>query len=65
MDSEDIRDAPVWDPELGFGGDGDANVGEVLLRGHCVTNGPFAMLKILYLEFEDKPHCLSRGFAKA
>ena len=62
LDWEDVTKAPVWDPENGFGGNGDPDVGESIVKGHCVTDGPFAMLEVLYLKSELKPHCLSRGF---
>ena len=62
LDWEDVTRAPVWDPETGFGGSGDPNVGESIVEGHCVVDGPFAMLEVLYLDDTLEPHCLSRGF---
>ena len=63
LDWEDVTQAPVWDPILGFGGDGDEKDIESI-HGHCVTDGPFARLKVLYVEKFPYPHCLSRGFAR-
>ena len=62
LDWEDITHAPIWDVNLGFGGDGDEKDLESI-HGHCVTDGPFARLKVLYVEKFPYPHCLSRGFA--
>ena len=52
----------MWDTSLGFGGDGNDMDAESI-HGHCVTDGPFARLKVLYVEKFPYPHCLSRGFA--
>ena len=54
--------APVWDMELGFGGDGNASDVESVAYGHCVTDGPFGRLELMNYGQETKPHCLSRGF---
>lgn len=62
LDWEDVTHAPVWDTILGFGGDGNEKDLESI-HGHCVTDGPFARLKVLYVEKFPYPHCLSRGFA--
>ena len=62
LDWEDVTHAPVWDTSLGFGGDGNGKDLESI-HGHCVTDGPFARLKVLYVEKFPYPHCLSRGFA--
>ena len=63
LDWENVTQAPVWDTTSGFGGDGDENDIESI-HGHCVTDGPFARLQVLYVEKFPYPHCLSRGFAK-
>ena len=63
LDWENVTQAPVWDTVLGFGGDGDKNDLESI-HGHCVTDGPFARLQVLYVEKFPYPHCLSRGFAQ-
>lgn len=63
LDWEDVTHSPVWDTTLGFGGDGNEKDLESI-HGHCVTDGPFARLKVLYVERFPYPHCLSRGFAK-
>ncbi|KAI9683473.1 MAG: hypothetical protein M1822_006013 [Bathelium mastoideum] len=63
LDWNDIRKSPVWsNDDTGFGTDGDPAVGEEILKGHCVVDGPFANLSVLYLDEKDRPHCLSRGF---
>ncbi|KAF6230923.1 hypothetical protein HO173_010831 [Letharia columbiana] len=62
LDWEDVTHAPVWDTTLGFGGDGNEKDIESI-HGHCVTDGPFARLQVLYVEKFPYPHCLSRGFA--
>ena len=63
LDWKNVTQAPVWDTVLGFGGDGDEKDHESI-HGHCVTDGPFARLKVLYVEKFPYPHCLSRGFAQ-
>ena len=62
LDWKDVTHAPVWNTILGFGGDGDEKDLESI-HGHCVTDGPFARLQVLYVEKYPYPHCLSRGFA--
>lgn len=37
-------------------------MGPAYFNGYCVTDGPFAMLEIPYLEDIHLPHCLLRGF---
>ena len=37
-------------------------MGDIIVRGHCVTDGPFAHFEIPYLDAVYRPHCLSRGF---
>lgn len=65
--------SPIWDPEHGFGGNGDLSTPVTLHDGHCVLNGPFANSTRAWKalsngEFHDvahEPHCLSRGFLNA
>ena len=52
----------MWDNALGFGGNGNASFGDSIVKGHCVVDGPFAMLEVPYLDETLDPHCLSRGF---
>ena len=54
----------MWDNELGFGGNGNTSVGDPVFDAHCVTDGPFARLEVLYFEHIYQPHCLLRGFDK-
>lgn len=49
LDWEDITKAPIWDPVIGFGGNGNESDAESI-HGHCVTDGPFARLEVLYVE---------------
>lgn len=61
LDWEDVTLAPVWDSELGFGGNGNSS--DVSgFRGFCVTDGPFARLQVLFIGRMEAPHCLSRSF---
>jgi tyrosinase len=64
LDWQNVSQAPVWSDAHGFGTNGDVEVGEEIVDGHCVTDGPFANLEILYVDDEYHPHCLSRGFLK-
>ena len=62
LDWENITIAPIWDPESGFGGNGNSSIGKAVFKGYCVTDGPFAGLQIPYFEHIYQPHCLLRGF---
>ena len=63
LDHEDPSSSPVFDGQLGFGGNGDPSLGESLIGGgHCVTDGPFAMTTARYIDLKVHPHCLSRNF---
>lgn len=62
MDWQNIANSPIWNPDVGFGGNGNPKVGDEIVRGHCVTDGPFANFEIPYLDAVFRPHCLSRGF---
>ncbi|KAF6229072.1 hypothetical protein HO133_007186 [Letharia lupina] len=54
--------SPILSGDRGFGGNGNASDTKSVAYGHCVTDGPFANLKVLYYGRESQPHCLSRGF---
>jgi tyrosinase len=54
--------APVWDAETGFGGNGAIDEFQTVGNGSCVRDGPFAGYEIYYANLETNPHCLSRGF---
>ena len=60
LDWEDIENAPIWDSEDGFGGNGaeEISVG----GGRCVTDGPFANMTLYYYASGEQEHCLSCGF---
>jgi tyrosinase len=62
-DWKDMANAPVWDSERGFGGDGDSSSETTVGEGRCVTDGPFAGLEALFYGSDYQPHCLSRGFS--
>jgi tyrosinase len=63
LDWLNLTTAPVWSSDLGFGTDGNATDLESI-HGHCVTDGPFANLEVLYVEKYPYLHCLSRDFAR-
>ncbi|KAF2204311.1 monooxygenase [Delitschia confertaspora ATCC 74209] len=63
LDWEDVTASPIWDAEHGFGSNGQPNKSkEDIVKGYCVSDGPFKEWEILYLDEEYYPHCLSRGF---
>jgi tyrosinase len=63
LDSDAIENSPVFDPDTGFGGDGEVG-GELTVSntGRCVVDGPFAGIVVPYYDVKYQPHCLSRGF---
>lgn len=63
LDSEALEKSPVFDPDTGFGGDGELNGAITVGRsGRCVVDGPFAGVTADYYDVKYSPHCLSRGF---
>ncbi|KAL8934942.1 MAG: hypothetical protein Q9216_005659 [Gyalolechia sp. 2 TL-2023] len=62
LDWENITSSPVWDEDVGFGGNGNQNSGDAIFKAYCVDQGPFAKLEVPYFEDVYKPHCLLRGF---
>lgn len=62
MDWENLTASPIWNPETGFGGDGDQTGEAIVGEGRCVVDGPFAGHINLFYGPKDRPHCLSRGF---
>ncbi|CAD6580422.1 MAG: hypothetical protein ASARMPREDX12_009559 [Alectoria sarmentosa] len=64
LDWENITLAPVFDNELGFGGNGNTS-DKSGFRGSCVTDGPFARLEVLFAGPIKAPHCLTRNFANS
>jgi tyrosinase len=63
LDWKDPAKSPIWDPETGFGGDGNPSGNETVFSGRCVMDGPFADYTVYYSNNTVNPHCLSRGFA--
>lgn len=61
LDWTDFHGSPLFDSLTGFGGNGDPSAKESVGHGHCVTDGPFAGLRILYFDRDEQPHCLSRA----
>lgn len=64
LDWENVTRAPVWDAELGFGGNGNKSDSPGF-RGFCVTDGAFSRLKLPFIGPMHIPHCLSRSFPSA
>ncbi|TGO50400.1 hypothetical protein BCON_0184g00050 [Botryotinia convoluta] len=64
LDWENITNSPIWDNELGFGGNGNPNTEGIDSRGigQCVVDGPFALLSVPYISSKYSRHCLSRSF---
>ena len=62
LDWENLTQSPVFDPDTGFGGDGNRFGRKSVGEGYCVTDGPFAGLELPYFNGNDHLHCLSRGF---
>lgn len=63
LDAADLAHSSVFDPETGFGGDGEVG-GEITVgnSGRCVVDGPFKDIRAKYYDTKPLPHCLSRGF---
>lgn len=75
----DVMKSPIWDPEFGFGGNGDFVPDDVASKvnnvawlvpgrtgGGCVKDGPFAKRNVsmgLGTSVEFKPHCLRRDIS--
>lgn len=64
LDWKDVTLSPVFDAELGFGGDGNVTGKVTVGGGRCVVDGPFAGLEALRYDADYQPHCLSRGFLR-
>jgi tyrosinase len=62
LDWEDPMASPIFDPETGFGGDGDSN-GPMHDGTHCVTDLPFKNMTPQWLGEKYDPHCLTRWFS--
>ena len=61
LDWEDLPNSLIFDPELGFGGDGDSEA-PTFGNAHCVTSMPFKGLKPQWAGTKYDPHCLTRSF---
>ena len=61
LDWTDFHASPLFDPDTGFGGDGNASAPESVGHGHCVTEGPFGGMRVLYFDRDEQEHCFSRG----
>lgn len=62
LDWQSIFSSPVWDPDHGFGGNGNQSEEASLNYGRCVTDGPFTSLQLSFADPDARNHCLSRGF---
>ena len=54
--------SPIFDPEHGFGGDGNVTGTFILNDGRCIVDGPFVDMRPLWDNYTANPHCISRGF---
>jgi len=61
LDWQDFTKSPIWNIDS-FGGNGDPSDSLSVGGGHCVTDGPFAGLEIVFYDDDYHPHCLSRNF---
>ncbi|KAH9830382.1 tyrosinase, partial [Teratosphaeria destructans] len=59
----DIASSSIWDPNTGFGGNGNPNGEPTVGHGTCVEDGPFTGLRPIKYNHTYQTHCLSRGFA--
>ncbi|KXT07743.1 hypothetical protein AC579_4702 [Pseudocercospora musae] len=65
LDWMDLANSSIWDPDSGFGGNGNPS-GEITVgNGTCVEDGPFAHLLPIMYNHTYITHCLSRGFSGA
>lgn len=60
LDAENLTASPIWDSDMGFGGDGNKSLEESVPLGCCVTDGPFSNITVQYYGTEQQTHCLSR-----
>ncbi|KAK2783853.1 hypothetical protein FQN53_008915 [Emmonsiellopsis sp. PD_33] len=61
LDWEDPASSPIFDSQLGFGGDGDPKAPKYQ-SAHCVTDSPFKNLRPQWYGSKYDPHCLTRFF---
>ncbi|KAK7931176.1 hypothetical protein PG985_001888 [Apiospora marii] len=64
LDTADVTKAPVWDPETGFGGNGDPAIDplkESSLK-KCLVDGPLKGSQVAYTMHGYAPHCLARNW---
>ncbi|TKX22697.1 tyrosinase ustQ [Elsinoe australis] len=76
LDWQHPEKSAVFDPETGFGGNGNPSIPSAVNEGWCVTDGPFAGLRVpfdydavagsrgLFDSANDKSFCLSRKFGQ-
>ena len=63
LDWEDLGNSPVFDSEIGFGGDGNKTGENTVGEGRCVIDGPFADLDLPFFNGNDHNHCLLVGLS--
>ncbi|KAI9146978.1 Tyrosinase ustQ [Paramyrothecium foliicola] len=61
-DSASPSQASVWDPVLGFGGNGSSPDGSQW--SFCVPDGPFKDMRLRWWSDMDRPHCLQRQWVR-
>ncbi|KAK8070195.1 hypothetical protein PG994_006811 [Apiospora phragmitis] len=64
LDTDDVTKAPVWDPETGFGGNGDPAIDPMKESSakKCLVDGPLKGSQVAYTMSGYQPHCLARNF---
>ncbi|OSS50031.1 hypothetical protein B5807_05269 [Epicoccum nigrum] len=64
LDASDPTNAAVWDPDTGFGGNGDPAVDPLTQSSSkkCLVDGPFKDFQVAYTMNGYDPHCLARNF---
>ncbi|KXS99614.1 hypothetical protein AC578_9898 [Pseudocercospora eumusae] len=62
LDWQHPTKSPVFDPESGFGGNGEPSMPSPKSDGWCLTEGPFAGAMIPFHGKDWTPHCLARKF---
>ncbi|KAI0203828.1 hypothetical protein F4808DRAFT_476210 [Astrocystis sublimbata] len=65
LDTADVPKSAIWDPDTGFGGNGDSNRVEPTPRNGdrlCVSDGPLRDVRPSYIQTDYDPHCFSRNW---
>lgn len=62
LDTDDVTKSPIWDPETGFGGNGDPAIDPFSGDRKCLVDGPLKGLQVNYTMSGLEPHCLARNW---